>query len=202
MRAYFGFGRFAIVSLGIFMVTVAGCSTSSEREQETAGVAVAADEKPEPMSSSEILFVIETINLGEAEQAELALQHSRNDEVAEMARRILQDHTASTQTVDELGQAVGTEEDAASSISEGIQFQVDAFLEDMAGLTGYEFNKTYLEKQVVLHGVALDVVRTQLIPNADEPQVLEYLETYQDMLEAHRKQAQQSLEEVLISGSS
>ncbi|GHA83171.1 DUF4142 domain-containing protein [Modicisalibacter luteus] len=202
MRPYSAFGHLAIVAIGTFILTAAGCSTPSEREQKVAGTAAAADEKPEPMSSSNILFVIETINLGEAEQAELALQHSQNEEVTELARRILQDHTASTQVVNELGQGMGTEEGASSSISDGIQFQANAFLEDMAGLTGYEFNKTYLEKQVVLHGVALDVVRTQLIPNADERQVLDYLEKYHNMLEAHRKQAQQSLKKILESRDS
>ncbi|SFH48018.1 DUF4142 domain-containing protein [Modicisalibacter xianhensis] len=198
MQRRSGVFRPAIVALGVFLgLAATGCSTPSQSEPET-NTATTAEIKPESMTSGEILYVLETINLGEAEQAELALQHSRNNEVTQLARRILQDHTASSQAVDELEQAVETDtESASSSISEGIQFQVNAFLEDMAGLTGYEFNKTYLEKQVVLHEVSLDVVRTQLIPGADEPAVLDYLESYRDMLEKHREQAQQSLKDVL-----
>ena len=195
MHPYAAFVRLASVMLTVLLALgVVGCSTVNEMERESAGAA--ADEMPEPMSSGEILYVIEAINQGEAEQAELALQHSQNSQVDEVARLILEDHAASSRELDELAQAMDADAES-TTVSEGMKFQFKASLEDMAGLTGYEFNKTYLQKQVELHGVALDVVQTQLLPNSDEQEVIDFLEDYRDMLEMHREHAQESLREVL-----
>jgi predicted outer membrane protein len=79
------------------------------------------------------------------------------------------------------------------AVTEGIQFQAEQIRETLAELFGPEFNQTYLEKQVELHNVALDTVRNQLLPNAEQREVTQLLEQAIPKLQHHRDLAQQGL---------
>lgn len=183
-----------VVTVSVMTIGMAGCGTSNVIAREPA--VPAADEQPEALASGSILYTVQAINQGEIQLAELALQHSENAVVGEIARLILEDHVASNERLDELAEAVGARFEE-NSLSEGVAFQAQAFREDIAELTGEEFNLAFLQKQVVLHEVAKDVVRTQLLPDADEPRVREYLSRYYDLLELHRQRAQAAYQELL-----
>lgn len=188
------FRNLSMVLIGIFTLGLVGCSTSQE-EPRSSAVAV-ADKAPESMSNGEILYVMQTINMGEIEQAELALQHSQSREVTEVAELMLEEHVASNQMLGELAEMTGANLES-SSVSEGVAFQARAFRTDIAGLAGEEFNQAYLQKQIELHGVAKNIVKTQLLPNAKDPQVREYLTQYLERLEMHQQRAQQAFKNIL-----
>lgn len=171
------------VLVGLLALGVTGCSFPNKP------VTTAAAEVSEPLSSAEILQVLHAINVGEINQAQLALQRSTDPEVQRTAQTIIEDHTASNQRIANIAQMLSVSlED--STLSEGIQFQAEQIRETLADLSGTEFNQTYLEKQVELHNVALDTVRTQLLPNAEQPEVRQMLEQAIPKLQLHRELAQ------------
>ncbi|GHA86998.1 DUF4142 domain-containing protein [Modicisalibacter luteus] len=174
------------VLAGLFALGITGCSFPNKP------VTTAAAEVSEPLSSAEILQVLHVINMGEINQAQLALQRSANPQVQQTAQTIIEDHTASDQRIANAAQMLGVRLEG-TSLSEGIQFQAEQIRETLAELSGPEFNQTYLEKQVELHNVALDTVRNQLLPNAEQREVTQLLEQAIPKLQHHRDLAQQGL---------
>lgn len=151
----------------------------------------AAAEASEPMGSGEILQVLHTINDGEIKQAQLALQKSDDPQVQSTARMIIEDHSASNERITALTDTTGANL-KPSPLSQGIQKQASKIEDELTGLSGAEFDRTYLQKQVELHEVALDTVRTELLPNARDPRVRRLLSETTPKLERHQQEAEES----------
>jgi putative membrane protein len=151
----------------------------------------AAATMSKPFSSGEILQVLHTLNNGEIKQAGLVFQRPTLPPVQKTAQMIIKDHTASNQRITAIAKASGIKLEE-SPLSRGLQAQANSLTESLAKLSGDEFECTYLQKQVELHAIALDTVRSQLLPAAQDPQIRELLTTTAPGLEAHRQAAQQT----------
>jgi putative membrane protein len=178
-------GLWRVLIAAVLALASAGCSLPNEP------VTQAAAEASEPMSSGEILHVLHTINEGEIAQAKLALQKSDDPAVQETARLIMQDHMASNERITSLADAAGIQMEE-SPLSRGVQAQAEEIRENLADLSGAEFNRSYLQNQVQLHELALDTVQSQLLPNAEDPQVRQLLSLAAPNLEQHLQEARQS----------
>jgi putative membrane protein len=174
-----------VLLVGALSLGITACSLPNEP------VTTAAAEASEPMSSGEILRVLRVINNGEIEQARLALRKSDNPRVQETAQRIIQDHTASNQRIASVANTTGARMEE-SPLSQGIQGQASEIREQLAELSGAEFDRAYLQNQVELHEVALDTVRSQLLPNAEDPQVRQLMAAAAPTLQQHLQEAEQS----------
>lgn len=175
--------------IGLLAFIMSACSFPNKP------VTMAAGEASEPLSDGEILQVLHVIHQGEIEQAELALQRSQAPQVQQVAQMILADHRMADQQLDTMRQTIGVRLEE-SPLSEGVQLQAAEIREELASLSGREFDRTYLQKQVELHDVALDTVRSQLLPNADSPQVEQMLNQALPKLEMHRQEAQSALGQI------
>lgn len=151
----------------------------------------AAAEASEPMNSGEILHVLQVINEGEIKQAELAMQKSDDPQVLETAQMIIRDHTASNERIAAIAEATDTSLEE-SPLSKGVQVQASKIQGELTDLSGPEFDRTYLQRQVELHEVALETVRSHLLPNAADPQVRQLLTASEPRLEQHRRHAEES----------
>lgn len=178
--------------IGILALGITACSFPNKP------MTTAAAEMSEPLTSGEILHVLHIINQGEIEQAELALQKSQDRQILQIAQMIMRDHTMSNQRISTLLQTTGTSLEE-SALSEGVQLQAREIRQELAELSGTQFNRTYLQKQVELHDVALDTVRSQLLPNANNLQVRQLLNQSLPKLEMHRREAQESLSQTFGS---
>ena len=181
-------------SIGPLLLTATLALGLSACSLPNATVTEAAAEVSDPFSSSEILQVVHVINTGEIQQAELALQKSFQPEVRNAAQLIIRDHTELDQQVQDIAQP-GLELQE-TTLSNGIQVQSEEIREELAELSGTEFNCTYLQKQVELHRIGLETVRTELQPDAEDPQVSQLLSNAEPILSEHLQAAQQSLAEL------
>lgn len=148
-----------------------------------------------PLSNGEILQVLQTLNSGELKQAELVFKRPTLAEVQKTAQLIVKDHTASNQRIAAITKDGGIKLEE-SPLSRGLQAQMNQITEGMTKLSDTEFECTYLKKQVEQHALALDTVRKQLLPAAENPQVKELLTTAAPALEAHRQAAQKSYDSI------
>lgn len=186
MKAHHSPARLSTMLLPVALALgVSACSLPNEP------ITHAAAEMSEPITSGQILQVLHALNQGEIEQAELALQRSDNPEVYKTAQLIIKDHAASNQRIAAVAQAIGVELEE-SPLSRGMQVQAGAIKEGLEDLSGAEFDRAYLENQVELHALALETARSQLLPNAQDPQVRYLLITAAPKLELHRLEAQES----------
>jgi putative membrane protein len=151
----------------------------------------AAAEVSEPMSSGEILGVLEAVNQGEIEQAYLALFKSDNPHVQEVARVMIEEHMLSNERIAFLAQNEGLNM-KESPLSEGVLTQAQEIRANLAELSGREFDRRYLQNQVELHEVAIDTVRNQLLPSAEDQDIRQLLNSTVRRLNLHRGEARES----------
>ena len=169
------------VALGL-----SACSLPSEPLTE------AAAEASQPYEAGEILQELHAINAGEIALAQLALQKSQDPQVQQTARLIIRDHTALDQRVAALAEAQGVEMDT-TLLSQGTRAQVALIEAQLRQLSGPAFEREYLARNVELHEIALDTVRTDLLPAAEAPQLRDLLTDAIPQLEQHLQQARQAL---------
>lgn len=165
---------------------VSACDLPSEPLTE------AAAEASQPLGTGEILQELHAINAGEIALAQLALQKSQDPQVQQTARLIIRDHSALDQRVAALAKAQGAQLDS-SLLSQGTRAQVALIETALARLSGSAFDREYLARNVELHEIALDTVRTALLPAADVDQLRDLLTDAVPQLEQHLQHARQGL---------
>lgn len=167
---------------GLLAVGLSGCSLPNSTATKTAAKASGS------FSDGEILQVLRTLNEAEIAQAQLAAQKSNKQEIKETAEHIIKDHTQNNERIDSMAQAgIKLEK---SPLSRGLKLQTEEIRENLTDLNGTEFECTYLEKQIEQHQLALDTVRSELLPDAKSPQVRRLLSTTAPALEQHLQSAQ------------
>ena len=172
-----------------WLTAVALTLTASACSLPNAPVTKAAAAMSQPYSSGEILQVLHTVNNVEIKQAGVALQRSDHPMVQQVAKLIIQDHSVSNQRIESVAQTTNVKLDE-SLLSTGLRTQGNEIAENLANLSGQNFNCTYLQKQIEQHALVLRTVREQLLPSASQPQVQELLTIAVPKLEAHLKTAQ------------
>lgn len=162
------------------------CSLPSETTTEAAAAA------SKPLSDGEILQVLETLNTGEVRQARLAQRNAVRGEVRDAAEMIIEDHSRANQQVQQIAESRDFELEE-SPLSRGLEAQANEIRDDLAQLSGPEFDCTFLQDQVELHELALDTVNSDLLPEADSSEVREVLNETAPKLEQHSEAARQSI---------
>src|SRR5690606_11646709 len=155
-------------------------------------VTEAAAASSEPYSDGEILQVIRTLNDGEIAQARLAMEQAENPAVRDVAQMIVRDHERNNQRVEELVRTLNIELNG-SPLNGGLRMQANQIREELADLSGTEFDCTYLRKQAELHELALETVQSRLIPDAEERMVKSHLEDTAKALQQHHRASQQAI---------
>jgi len=171
-----------IVSLAPVALLLA-CSLPSETMTEGAAAA------SKPMDEGEILKVVETLNEGEIRQARLAQESATTPAARQAAERIIRDHTMLNERLAQIAEAEGLQL-RESPLSNGIKAQAEEIEQDLAQLSGQEFDCSYLQKQAELHQIALETVRTDLLPQAENEAVQELLEASRPALDSHQEAAE------------
>lgn len=177
--------RRSLFLTGLLALMLSACSLPNSTATKTAAKASGN------FSDGEILQVLRTLNEGEIAQAQLAAQKSNNQELQDAAERIIQDHQQNNQRIDSMAQS-GIELEK-SPLSRGLELQTEEIREELAELSGTEFECTYLEKQVEQHQLALETVRAELLPDAENAQVRRLLSSTAPALQHHLQEAQETL---------
>jgi putative membrane protein len=70
-----------------------------------------------------------------------------------------------------------------------LRSESQAVQEELQGLTGEAFDRAYIERQVVAHQGALDLIDAQLLPNAEATELRETLEAARPVIASHLEEA-------------
>jgi predicted outer membrane protein len=180
------------ISLGSFACASNG-DAPTEGEMTTATETAA--QEAEPMNTGEILHVLQTINDGEINHAQLAVQKSDNPEVQQTAQTIIQDHRDLNERIDTIARDTGAEM-TETDLSRTIETQVSQIQDQLTELSGQEFDQEFLRRQIQLHELSIMTARDELMPSATEPQVRDLLTDASDHLEQHLEVAQRNYEQI------
>lgn len=139
------------------------------------------------LNDGQILQVVRTLNDGEIKQAEEAMDEGESETVKNLAEMIKTDHESSNEKMDELLDGELNLQD--SPLNETLGKQAEETHELLQDLAGTEYDCAYLEQQVTQHQAAIDLSKSQLMPNAKDPGVKAYLTQKGPTLEHHLQMA-------------
>jgi putative membrane protein len=138
---------------GLIMSTALAIALASS----SAGIAVAQQvtmtqlAQAGDISAEDQEFLTKAIQAGVAEVqiSELALEKAQNEQVRQFAERMVQDHTAANERL------VSLAESAGNAPSMELDQEHQAMLQQLSQLSGEEFDRQYMEGQVLDHEAAV-----------------------------------------------
>lgn len=128
----------------------------------------------------EILHVARTANIGEVEQAQIAVMRSGDPLVLDFAEMMVQEHTSAIA----MAQSLAAAEDLppeSNPISLMLQAESAQIIGTLQSASAEEFDLVYMESQVIAHEEVLTLLEDILILQTDNPA----LETYLSSLRTH-----------------
>ena len=152
------------------------------------------------LSDGQILMILSGVDAAEVEQAKLAQRRSKNRQVKTFAAHMITQHTKAKRDGEALRRKTRLVP-AESSVSADLSAKAGATLDSLKKAAASEFDGLYAQGQVDQHGLVLDMLNTQLLPNAMNPELKSLLETARAMVERHVTEAgelQRSLSEAAV----
>lgn len=135
------------------------------------------------LSDGQILQIVETLNDAEIKQAKEAQDESDNADVKQLAAAIIADHENANEQMGEL--LKGDINRNESSLNEMLESETSETHEALQDLDGAAYDCAYLRVQVQQHQKAIELAETNLIPDANNAGVKQYLTAMAPRLEHH-----------------
>jgi putative membrane protein len=167
-------------------------SADVPREGPNAG-SNAGSTEPQPapaMSDGQILQVTHVANVGEIDQAKLALTKTKDARVRTLAQMMVRDHTQA----DKKGLALAKRENIErepSPTSEQLASDAEGATASLKADPAADFDKSYVDTQVKEHQGVLDMIDQKLMVNATNPELKSYLVEVRSAVASHLQHAQQ-----------
>lgn len=118
----------------------------------------------------------------------IALEKSKNKMIKEFAKRMVTDHNAVQNAVNELAGKLGLVP-AENETSRGLAANGVEVKAKLASLKGKEFDKYYIDNEVAYHELVVNATANILIPNAKNPELKQALVQTLPLFERHLEHA-------------
>jgi putative membrane protein len=167
-------------------------SADVPREGPNAG-SNAGSTEPQPapaMSDGQILQVTHVANVGEIDQAKLALVKSKDTRVRTFAQMMVRDHTQADKNGMLLAKKENIEREP-SPTSEALTTDATSATASLKADPAADFDKSYVDTQVKEHQSVLDMLDQKLLVNVTNPAVKSYLTEVRAAVASHLQHAQE-----------
>ncbi|WOD43206.1 DUF4142 domain-containing protein [Hwangdonia lutea] len=136
------------------------------------------------LNDAEIASVAVVANQIDIDYAKLAIKRSKNQEVIDFAKRMMEDHNAVIKQAVALVTKLGvTPKD--NGVSQSLLKQSKESLKKLKKAKKKDFDKTYIDNEVAYHKAVIDAVNGLLIPQAKNAELKSLLEAVVPALEVH-----------------
>ena len=164
----------------------------TEEPAETSGAEVAREQPasaPAPaLDDAAIAHIAVTANTIDADMGDLALERSRNEQVRAFAQTMVRDHRGVNEQAVALANRLGVTP-ADNDVSRSLTSDAAAARSRIEGLSGAEFDRAYMEREVAYHQAVLSALDDTLIPGAANAELRALLETARGAVAAHLEHA-------------
>jgi putative membrane protein len=143
------------------------------------------------LTDGQILQIVRTLNDAEIKQASEAVDQSESAAVKQVAEMIIADHEMSNEQMDELLDGDLDLDD--SPLNEALTDKGEQTHESLQDLEDVAYDCAYLQKQVAQHEEAINLAKTQLVPNAQNAAVKQFLTAMGPKLEHHLQMAKEAV---------
>lgn len=164
-----------------------GASQGNEAPPTVPATGVVAMDK---LSDGQIAAVLMTVDDGEIQQAQSALQRATDPEVRAFATHMIDQHTASKQAGAQLASQTGLRP-VESPKSRELQADASQQLERLNSADQANFDITYVSGQIEQHTAVLKLIEDQLLPAVNQPGLRDHLQTARGMVQEHLERARQ-----------
>lgn len=142
------------------------------------------------LTDDQVLQALHSANAAEIEQGNLAKQRAQDSDVKDFAGTMVKDHTNAEKKGHEAAKKAHMSP-APSSVSTSLESNARQLTNAMSARTGADFDRAYIDAQVKQHQAVLDMIDTQLLPNAKAPEIKNLVQSVRPKIESHLKEAQQ-----------
>jgi putative membrane protein len=187
-------------------------SPGSPREEASSGPAATSNADPDlgasaattpaspsaaPLNDQQIAKITDGVNSAEIAQAQLAQKKSKNREVLQFAAMMIQHHGQAKKD-----QALLKIVPQDSPLAQQLETASETTLASLKEKTGADFDRVYFDAQVEGHQKALDTLKRDLEPAAQDPALRSYLQKLEPRVVAHLSQAQSAQQSLQSSNGS
>lgn len=183
---------------GVVLTLVVTACGGGDQADDAAAAAAAADSaaamaapppKP-PITDAQIAHVAVTANAIDSAAGVMARGKARSRAVRDFARTMVRDHGAVNAQAVTLATRLNVTPEA-NDISQDLQAGADQARTAMEGLSGAEFDRAYIDREVAYHQAVLDALDNTLIPGTQNAELKQLLESARPNFAAHLELAKQ-----------
>jgi putative membrane protein len=166
-------------------MTLVGCARNdADDEAAIQDTTVANTTAPAAPSDAEIAHIVVTANTIDVEAGRLAKEKSQNREVVQFGDRMITDHTAVNEQASQLAGRLNLTP-ADNATSQSLTSAAEQTMQDLRTKTGADFDRAYMDHEVVYHQQVLDAIDSTLIPGAQNADLKALLEQTRPAIAAH-----------------
>ncbi|HUJ27719.1 MAG TPA: DUF4142 domain-containing protein [Myxococcales bacterium] len=140
------------------------------------------------MSDPQIATVALTAHQIDIDRGGYALKHTKNDEVKQFAKQMVDDHAAAKKEALALAAKLGVKPEA-SDTTKSLEADAKKKLKELHHEKGAAFDKDYIDTEVAYHQAVIDAVKNVLIPGAQNAELKTLLQQAVPTLEGHLQHA-------------
>ena len=184
-------------------VALVGCSkdnsetypqpAASQGQEATPGESVTPVKPAEVASKpsdAQILAILDTVDTGEIQQAQVANTRATDPRIKQFAQHMIQQHTqAKQQSMQVAAQATLTP--TQSDVSGQLDTKGKQMLSSLQDADNASFDATYIQGQVQQHQEVLTMIDQTLLPAAQHSALTAQLKAAKDMVKGHLEQARE-----------
>jgi putative membrane protein len=171
-------------------LAIAGCSkTDQPAAAASQGDEATPSETPiqgenAALNDAQMLQILSTVDTGEIAQAQIAVTKASTPQVRDFASQMIEEHNKAKQKGVLLASQTNITP-ASSPVSKNLHSKGATTLDKLQSTDPGSFDETYMKAQVKQHQEVLNLLDTQLIPAATNPDVHNHLVTARGMVEMH-----------------
>ncbi len=141
------------------------------------------------LSDGQIVGVLHTMNLGEIQEAQLAVKTAVHSNVVTFANNMVSDHTAGDTALLQAAASVAIAEESSPTQTQ-LESDVTQQMQTLGPETGAAFDQIYVGFQVQDHQEALQTIDTMLLPSVQDAVIRQQVETARSAVADHLQMAQ------------
>jgi putative membrane protein len=147
------------------------------------------------LTDGQILEIIHAANVGEIDQAKLALSRTADPHVKSLAQMMVRDHTQAAQKGMVIAKKANIERQA-SPLSQSLESAAESATGTLKAEPKADFDKNYVDTQVREHQDVLDSIDQKLMVNVSSPDLKAYLVEVRAAVASHLQHARDLLSQL------
>ncbi len=148
------------------------------------------------LNDAQIASVAVTANQIDVDYGKIALDRSKNTDVREFANTMINDHNAIIKMAVDLATKLGVVPQD-NTVTQSLLAQSKVTTKNLNSLKGKAFDKAYIENEIAYHNAVIDAVKGELIPQTQNKELKELLQTAVPILEAHYNHAKMTQNKIV-----